>query len=54
MKKVIYDIISFPFKSKLENIFQISNLSDLNDDIEIFTREKDQSTNWHKLFYNWA
>jgi hypothetical protein len=54
MKKINYNIDNFPFKLKLEKIFQINELSDLNDNIEVFTREKDQSTNWHKLFYNWA
>ena len=54
MKKINYNIDNFSFKLKLEKIFQINELSDLNDNIEVFTREKDQSTNWHKLFYNWA
>jgi len=54
MKKINYNINDFSFKQKLEKIFQINELSGLNDDIEVFTREKDQSTNWHKLFYNWA
>lgn len=54
MKKINYNVNQFSFKDKLETIFQISNLSSLNDNIEVFTREKDQSTNWHKLFYNWA
>lgn len=54
MEKINYNINQFSFKSKLEKIFQISELSNLNDNIEVFTREKDQSTNWHKLFYEWA
>lgn len=54
MKKISYNIQQFPFKSKLEKTFQISELSNLNDSVEVFTREKDQSTNWHKLFYEWA
>jgi len=54
MKKINYNINNFPFKLRLEEIFQINELSNLNDNIEVFTREKDQSTNWHKLFYNWA
>jgi ectoine hydroxylase-related dioxygenase (phytanoyl-CoA dioxygenase family) len=54
MKKVNYNMLMFPFKLKLEEIFQVKELSDLNDNIEVFTREKDQSTNWHKLFYEWA
>ena len=54
MKKINYNTHQFSFKSKLEEIFQIKELSDLNDNIEVFTREKDQSTNWYKLFYAWA
>jgi hypothetical protein len=54
MKKFIYNTRIFLFKPKLEKIFQIDELSSLNDNIEVFTREKDQSTNWHKLFYAWA
>ena len=54
MKKINYNINDFPFKLKLEKIFQIDELTNLNDNIEIFTREKDQSTNWHKLFYSWT
>jgi ectoine hydroxylase-related dioxygenase (phytanoyl-CoA dioxygenase family) len=54
MKKINYNLTQFPFKQKLEELFQINELSSLNDDIEVFTREKDQSTNWHKLFYEYA
>lgn len=54
MKKFIYNTEIFFFKPKLEKIFQINELSDLNDNVEVFTREKDQDTNWHKLFYAWA
>jgi len=54
MKKIDYNINDFPFKQKLEELFQINELSSLNDNIEVFTREKDQSTNWHKLFYEYA
>jgi ectoine hydroxylase-related dioxygenase (phytanoyl-CoA dioxygenase family) len=54
MKKINYNLNQFPFKQKLEELFQINELSSLNDNIEVFTREKDQSTNWHKLFYEYA
>jgi hypothetical protein len=54
MKKINYNLTQFPFKHKLEELFQIDELSSLNDNIEVFTREKDQSTNWHKLFYEYA
>lgn len=54
MKKISYNTTQFSFKQKLEKLFQINDLSQLNENIEVFTREKDQSTNWHKLFYEWA
>lgn len=54
MKKISYNINQFPFKYKLEKLFNIKDLSLLNDNIEVFTREKDQSTIWHKLFYEWS
>jgi ectoine hydroxylase-related dioxygenase (phytanoyl-CoA dioxygenase family) len=54
MNKINYNTQQFSFANKLQQIFNIKELSGLNDDIEVFTREKDQSTNWHKLFYNWA
>ena len=54
MKKINYNIQEFSFKEKIEKVFNINELSLLNDNIEVFTREKDQSTNWHKLFYGYA
>jgi ectoine hydroxylase-related dioxygenase (phytanoyl-CoA dioxygenase family) len=54
MNKISYNINHFPFSEKLCSLFNINDLSTLNDNIEVFTREKDQSTNWHKLFYQWA
>ena len=54
MKKINYDIQKFPFKEKIETLFNINELSLLNDNVEVFTREKDQSTNWHKLFYEYS
>ena len=29
-------------------------MSLLNDSVEVFKRENDQNTNWHKIFYAWA
>jgi ectoine hydroxylase-related dioxygenase (phytanoyl-CoA dioxygenase family) len=54
MKKINYNIEQFPFAENLQQLFNINDLSILNDDVEVFTREKDQSTSWHKLFYEWA
>lgn len=54
MNKIKYDTTQYPFKRRLEELFQIDDLISLNDNVEVFTREKDQSTNWHKLYYDWA
>ena len=53
MKKTTYNVNKFPFKEQLQNIFDISNLSLLNENIKVLSREKDQSTKYHKLFYKW-
>jgi hypothetical protein len=54
MKKINYNTEQFPFAKNLQQLFNIDDLSALNDNIEVFTREKDQSTNWHRLFYEYA
>jgi ectoine hydroxylase-related dioxygenase (phytanoyl-CoA dioxygenase family) len=54
MDKINYDRNQFSFKEKLENLFQVGNLETLNDSIEVLSREKDQSTKYHTLYYNWA
>jgi ectoine hydroxylase-related dioxygenase (phytanoyl-CoA dioxygenase family) len=54
MIKISYNTDIFPFKSKLEHTFQTQELSDINENAEIFSREKDQSTPYHKLYYEWA
>ena len=54
MKKISYNKEHFLFKEKLEQLFGVNDLVTLNDDIEVFSREKDQSTKYHKLYYDWA
>lgn len=54
MNKIIYSIEQFPFAEKLQHLFGVNDLSTLNDEVEVFSREKDQSTKWHKLYYEWA
>lgn len=54
MKKISYDTNEFSFKKQLENLFQIQELSDLNDNIEVFSREQDQNTKYHKMYYEWS
>jgi hypothetical protein len=54
MNKIIYNTNHFPFAEKLQQLFEVNDLSTLNDDITVFSREKDQSTPYHKLYYEWA
>jgi len=54
MKKIKYNTNLFPFKSKIENLFKIKELTELNENVEVFSRERDQSTQYHKKFYEWA
>lgn len=54
MKKITYDIIQFPFKQKLQNLFGMDELQTMNEDIPLLQRENDQSTKYHSLFYEWA
>lgn len=54
MKKIKYSIVNYPFKKMLERIFVEEELSSLNDNVEVFKRENDQSTRFHKLYYEWA
>lgn len=54
MIKISYNKEQFSFKEQLEQIFEVNDLSNLNESVEVFSREKDQSTKYHKLYYNWA
>jgi ectoine hydroxylase-related dioxygenase (phytanoyl-CoA dioxygenase family) len=54
MKKINYNTKQFPFADKLQQLFKIENLSTINDAVEVFSREKDQSTIYHKMYYEWA
>jgi hypothetical protein len=54
MKKISYNKEHFLFKEKLEQLFEVNDLVTLNDEIEVLSREKDQSTKYHKLYYDWA
>ena len=54
MRKIKYNTNVFPFKFKLENLLNIDELTGLNDTVEVFSREKDQSTMYHEKFYKWA
>jgi ectoine hydroxylase-related dioxygenase (phytanoyl-CoA dioxygenase family) len=54
MNKITYNTHQFPFAFKLQHLFNIEDLSSINDNVEVFNREKDQNTPYHKLYYEWA
>lgn len=51
-----YSIENFPFQQEVEKILRTKNLNLLhlidNHNNQVLKRENDQSTSWHKLFYN--
>lgn len=54
MEKIKYNIQEFPFAQLTSKLFNIKDLSEINDNIEILSRERDQSTIYHKKYYEWA
>ena len=55
MKKIVYSTKEYDFASFVKDWFNVSVLTDLHkfsDYEEIFSREKDQSSKWHKIFYD--
>lgn len=54
MKKVHYNTEKFNFAKILCDIFQVQDLSNINDNVGVFERKNDQSTPWHKKYYDWA
>ena len=54
MKKISYNTEEYPFYSLLSNVFKIKDLSLINEEIAVLTRENDQNTNYHSKYYKWA
>ena len=52
--KIQYSTEDFPFRETVIKILEESSLEKLHETnkIELLTREKDQSTSWHKSYYN--
>lgn len=51
--KIFYDIEKFPFREIIKNIFSVDGLEKLHTikNYDLLEREKDQSTIWHKKYY---
>ncbi len=57
MKKITYDTYKFQFKKELEKIFDINNFEKAHQfqddkDKPVVTRETDQKTDFHKMYYS--
>ena len=52
--KIQYNTNKFPFQSIVQEMLEVSDLYSLHElnEYELFSREKDQSTEWHKLYYS--
>ena len=53
MKKIIYNSDKFNWQSSIAKLFNVENLHDINENVEVFKRENDQNTKFHSLFYDW-
>ena len=57
MKKINYSINDYPFEKIIKQILDTSNLSRIHNEdhfekYDVFKREEDQSTKYHKAYYN--
>tara|TARA_R110001592_G_scaffold293585_1_gene563218 strand:+ start:2013 stop:2660 length:648 start_codon:yes stop_codon:yes gene_type:complete len=57
MFKINYSTTKYPFNKIISNILNTKNLSKIHkefhfENYQLFTREKDQSTKYHKLYYD--
>lgn len=52
--KIFYNIDEFPFKKLISQILEVEDLEQLHNIqfYDLLTREKDQSTIWHKKYYD--
>jgi len=53
MKKIKYDTKIFNFQNQIQKLFLVDDLSTINENVEVFKRENDQSTSYHRIFYKW-
>jgi hypothetical protein len=54
MNKYNYNTNFFKFQDLLRSTFDVYHLDRINENREVFKREEDQSTKYHKLFYELA
>ncbi|MEI6880470.1 MAG: hypothetical protein WCK82_04015 [Bacteroidota bacterium] len=54
MNKYTYDTDYYKFLDLLRSTFNVYHLDKINENREVFKREEDQSTKYHKLYYELA
>ena len=54
MNHIPYNTAEFNFRDELLRVFNIEDLSELNETREVLKREEDQNTKWHSKYYEWA
>ena len=52
--KIVYDTNKFPFKEVVKEMLQVESLEKLHEleHYDVLEREKDQSTKWHRAYYD--
>ena len=52
--KIVYDTKKFPFKEVVKEMLQVESLEHLHEleHYDVLEREKDQSTKWHRAYYD--
>jgi hypothetical protein len=52
--KIVYDTQKYPFKEIVKEILEVDSLEKIHqlENYDLLSRDKDQSTAWHKAYYN--
>lgn len=52
--KIVYDTEKYPFKEIVKEILSVDSLEKIHllENYNLLSRDKDQSTTWHKTYYN--
>ncbi len=54
MKYIQYNTKKYNFKEMLSSVFSLEDLSEINENIDVLKRDNDQSTKYHKIYYEWV
>ena len=52
--KIVYDTQRYPFKEIVKEILEVDSLEKIHqlENYDLLSRDKDQSTAWHKAYYS--